>query len=336
MAAMGDIRWGMIGVGSVAEHKSGPAFARAHGGRLAGVASRRAHAAHAYAERHGVALVFPDATALIESPDIDAVYIATPPASHVALTLSVARAGKPCCVEKPMSVRHADALRMQAAFVEVDQPLFVAYYRRTLPRFEQVDQWIRDGAIGEIESVAWQLHRTPSPARIDDVWRLDPLQAPGGLFEDLACHGLDLFDMLLGPITCIDRATLTASNGRVPDHVAARWRHGERIVGEGDWNFAAGKRLDRVTITGTGGAIRLSMFDDAPLMLSGSAVEECRLIEHPVPIQLHHVQAMNQHLRGGAPHPSTVDSAIRTAWATEQILRGPGTEAVGFAFADGP
>lgn len=142
--------------------------------------------------------------------------------------------------------------------------------------------------------------------------------------------------MLLGPITYIERATLRASGGRVPDEVAATWRHGARIAGHGAWNFVAGERLDRVTITGTAGEIQFSMFDDAALVLSGSAVEECRVIEHPVPIQLHHVQAMNRHLRGGASHPSTVESAIRTAWVTEQILLGPGTEVAGFEFADGP
>lgn len=68
---MRDIRWGMIGVGSVAEHKSGPAFARAEGGRLAGVASRCVDAADDYAARHGVELVFDTPTALIESDDID-------------------------------------------------------------------------------------------------------------------------------------------------------------------------------------------------------------------------------------------------------------------------
>lgn len=330
--AVQDIRWGMIGVGSVAEHKSGPAFAQAKGGRLAGVASRRVEAAADYAARHGVERVFDTPTALIESDDIDAVYIATPPSSHASLALQVARANKPCCIEKPMTVLYRDAEAIRDAFASAGIPLFVSYYRRSLPRFLQVAEWIGQHAIGVIREVAWELKRTAPAPGTAQHWRIDAREAPGGLFEDLACHGLDLFDLLLGPILRIDHARLSATdaNADVPDRVQATWRHAGDIRGVGDWDFAAAERADAVTITGDAGTIRFSMFEHAPLELIRGGDILRRSIDHPVPIQLHHVEAMNAHLRNGSTHPSTGDSALRTAWVTDTILRGPATEVVGF------
>ncbi len=332
-----DIRWGMIGVGSVAEHKSGPAFALARGGRLAGVASRRPEAAADYAARHAVERVFSTPMALIESGDIDAVYIATPPSSHAVLALQVARANKPCCIEKPMTVLYKDAEAIRNAFGAAGIPLFVSYYRRSLPRFLQVAEWIRQDDIGAVREVAWELKRVSSPPVAAQKWRIDAKEAPGGLFEDLACHGLDLFDLMLGPILHVDHARLTATGvaADVPDRVRATWRHGGEIRGVGDWNFAASERGDAVTITGEAGMIRFSMFENEPVELMGRDGTIRRIIDHPVPIQLHHVEAMNAHLRNGPGHPSTADSAVRTAWVTSRILRGRTTEVSGFRFAAG-
>jgi 1,5-anhydro-D-fructose reductase (1,5-anhydro-D-mannitol-forming) len=318
------IRWGMIGVGSVAVHKSGPAFVTARGGRLAGVASRRVEMAAKYAERHRVEHVFESPAALIESDEIDAVYIATPPSSHAELALQVARANKPCCIEKPMSVFYRDAQAIRDAFSAAGVPLFVSYYRRSLPRFLEVARCIREQKIGAIRAVRWELKRKPAAAATADNWRIDTREAPGGLFEDLACHGLDLFDMLFGPILGIDYSLLAATDGAsVPDRVEAIWHHADGITGAGEWDFAAGERADSVTITGQAGTIRFSMFENEPIVVEGrDGIFLRQSIDNPVPIQLHHVEAMNAHLLLGAEHPSTGDSAIRTAWATDRILRG--------------
>lgn len=90
------IRWGIIGCGDVTEVKSGPAFYKTKHSQLAAVMRRDTAKAHDYAKRHGVATVHASAEALIHDPNIDAIYIATPPASHLQYALEVAVAGKPC------------------------------------------------------------------------------------------------------------------------------------------------------------------------------------------------------------------------------------------------
>ena len=320
---MTDIRWGMIGVGAVAEHKSGPAFAHAVGGRLVAVAARRPEAAVDFADRHGIGLAYATPRALIESAEVDAVYIATPPSSHASLGNLVARAGKPCCIEKPMSVRLHEAESLVRAFEQAGQPLFVAYYRRSLPRFAHVRDLLREGRLGPPTSVEWRLAR-PASATTDDAWRLDPREAPGGLFEDLACHGLDLFDDLLGAITRVEEAHCSSRPaGKVPDRVEARWRHGSGVVGRGTWDFAARERRDFVRIACAQGSIAFSVFDDQPIEVAGGGTCESVFIANPIPIQLPHVANLNLALREGVPHPSTGKTALRTAIVSEAILHGP-------------
>jgi predicted dehydrogenase len=99
------------------------------------VMRRNAALAEDYARRHGVPKWTADADSLIHHQEVDAVYIATPPGSHLEYALRVAAAGKPAYVEKPMGRNYAECQQMIEAFVKAGQVLFVAYYRRRLPRF---------------------------------------------------------------------------------------------------------------------------------------------------------------------------------------------------------
>ncbi|OHD03852.1 MAG: oxidoreductase [Sphingopyxis sp. RIFCSPHIGHO2_01_FULL_65_24] len=319
---MAVIRWGMIGCGDVTERKSAPAYQLVEGFALHGLYGRTRSKADDYAARHGVPHVFDSAEALINASDIDAVYIATPPDSHEAYALDVARAGKPCCIEKPMAPDHAACVRIRDAFAARDLPLFVAYYRRTLPRFRQVKAWLDEGAIGCVRHVHWTLTKPASPADFEATnWRVDAAVAPGGYFDDLASHGLDLFCWLFGEVADVAGFAVN-QQGRysAADAVTGCWLHKGGVTGSGSWNFGAADREDRVEIIGSGGRILFSIFDDAPLRLvrDGTAVET--VVEHPPVIQHFHVEAIRDHLAGRGPHPSTGESAAHTAWVMDRIL----------------
>lgn len=325
------VRWGMIGCGSVTEKKSAPAYSMVEGSELVAVASRRPDSARAYAQRRGIGRVFGDPAELIRSPDVDAVYIATPPSSHLDFALAVAKAGKPCSVEKPIALSGSDADRMVSAFESAGTPLFVAYYRRSLPRFEQVARWIAAGRIGAVRHVHWTLTRTPTPADLAgrQGWRTDKDEAPGGYFDDLACHGLDLFDFLLGPIAAAEGVARNQGGlYEVPDAVAASWSHSSGATGTGLWNFAAFDRSDEVRIIGSEGRIGFSVFEDEPLVLESGSGRETLEIGNPQPIQLHHVEKIIHHLRHEGPHPSSGESAARTARVMDRILGRGTAEAV--------
>ncbi|AIS12402.1 oxidoreductase [Pseudomonas chlororaphis subsp. aurantiaca] len=320
---MRPVRWGMIGCGSVTERKSGPAFYKAPGSALVAVMGRRLEVVRDYATRHGIARFYTDAQALIDDPEVDAVYIATPPDSHHAYSLQVAAAGKHCCVEKPMALNAGQSLEMQQVFQRAGLHLFVSYYRRSLPRFQQVRQWLRDGRIGEVCHLSWTLTKAPSEADRNGGlnWRTDPRIAGGGYFADLASHGLDLFQYLLGDITEV--AGFTARQAGLysaEDAVSASWRFASGALGTGAWNFVADWRVDRVEIIGSQGRIGFSVFDEQPLQLD--ADEQLSLfIDNPEHIQWHHVLGMNAHIRGQAQHPALAAEALKTDRIMDLILK---------------
>ncbi|MDQ0124234.1 putative dehydrogenase [Pseudomonas lini] len=320
---MNVVRWGMIGCGDVTERKSGPAFYKAPGSALVAVMGRRLEAVTDYAARHGIARTCTDVDALIDDPEVDAVYIATPPASHHAYGLKVAAAGKHCCVEKPMSLNAGQSREMQQVFADAGLHLFVSYYRRSLPRFQQVRQWLEAGRIGEVRHLTWTLTKAPSAEDRSGAgnWRTDPAIAGGGYFADLASHGLDLFQYLLGDI--VDVAGFTARQAGLyaaEDAVSASWRFASGAMGMGCWNFVADRREDRVEVIGSKGRISFSVFDEHPVQLE--ADEHLSLhIEHHQHIQWHHVMGMNAHIRGEARHPAVAEEALKTDWVMDRILK---------------
>ena len=319
---MNVVRWGMIGCGDVTERKSGPAFYKAPGSALVAVMGRRLEAVTDYAARHGINRVYTDVDALINDPEVDAVYIATPPDSHYAYSLKVAAAGKHCCVEKPMALNSGQSREMQQAFAAAGLHLFVSYYRRSLPRFAQVRQWLMEGRIGEVRHLSWTLTKAPTAMDLEGSanWRTDPVLAGGGYFADLASHGFDLFQYLLGDI--VEVAGFTAHQAGLyaaEDAVSASWRFASGALGMGCWNFVADRREDRVEIIGSAGRIGFSVFDDHPVQLR--ADEHISLeIAHPEHIQWHHVLGMNAHIRGDSIYPAVAEQAVKTDWVMDQIL----------------
>ena len=112
---------------------------------------------------------------LFSMKNVDAIYIATPPDSHKHYALLVAEAGKPCCIEKPLAPSYQDSLAITQAFSAKKLPLFVAYYRRSLPRFTKVKNLLEQGVIGEVRHISWHLSK---PANAIDLageynWRTD-------------------------------------------------------------------------------------------------------------------------------------------------------------------
>jgi predicted dehydrogenase len=287
------------------------------------VSSRNSERASEFARKNAIPNLFDDPADLINSTDVDAIYVATPPSSHARFALMAAAAGKPCCVEKPMAMSADEASTMVAAFEDARQPLFVSYYRRSLPRFRRVKEWIGRGEIGFVRHVHWSLIRPP---RTEDVegrggWRTSVSEAPGGYFDDLACHGLDLLDYLIGPITeCSGLHVNQQQYYSAPDAVAASWRHGNGATGSGCWNFAGYTRVDELSIYGSTGVIRLSVFEDSPFILESTSNFLRIEIDNPDPVQLFHVKEIMHHLTGQSVHPAQGKDAMRTAIVMDQIL----------------
>ncbi len=318
------IKWGIIGCGNVTEVKSGPAYKLVDGFDVTAVMRRDLDKLKDYAKRHKIEKYYTDADALINDPEIDAIYIATPPDSHLYYALKVAEAGKPCCIEKPLAPSYEDSLKVEQAFTENNIPLFVAYYRRSLPRFEQIRDWLKDEEIGTIRHINWQLTKAPNDMDLSKAynWRTDPSIAPGGYFDDLASHGLDLIIHLLGDIKEVQGMS-TNQQGLygAKDAITACWLHETGITGSGSWNFGHHERQDRLEILGSKGKISCAVFAEEPLVLETLDKKQELFIENPPNIQLYHVENMKKQLiEKNFAHPSNGKTATHTSWVMDKIL----------------
>ncbi len=325
------IRWGMIGCGDVAEVKSGPALQKARGSALVAVMRRDRAKAEDFALRHGVPRVHADARALIDDPQVDAVYIATPPASHAELALGVAAAGKPCLVEKPMATTHDGCARMNEAFQARGVPLYVAYYRRALPRFLRVRDLLSGSAIGRVTSVHVSVQQPLASGARARAWRFDPAVAGAGLFLDLASHCVDLLDFLVGRIALATGFAInTGAAYAAEDVTATAFQFDNDVVGTGIWNFNASASSDLVVFSGSGGELRMPVFTDGDVTVVTDAGEQILPFRNPPHVHQPLIQAIVDELHGRGRCESTGESGARASWVLDRCLdRWRGAAAAG-------
>ncbi len=331
---MKTIRWGMIGCGAVAETKAGPGLYKARNSALLAVTDRKPARAADFARRHGVPRWHDHADAIIGAPDIDAVYVATVTDSHHDLVMRCAAAGKPVLVEKPMAMNTAQCLEMISACERAKVPLWVAYYRRALPRFAAVRDLIASGAIGDVRMViSRHFHRIPPPEEMRGPfwgWRLDPAHSGGGIFFEAVGHTLDILDYILGPIESV-RTFADNQAGAYPaeDVVTAAYRFASGAYGSGAWCFTTDWDDEYNEIVGAAGRIRFSTFPPlsppagrppAPIrLLRGDTVEEMPVLDPPY-VHQPLIQSIVDEMNGQGRCPSTPESALRTARVLEESL----------------
>lgn len=318
------IRWGFIGCGQVTEKKSGPAFAKAQGSAIEAVMSRDKEKARSYAHRHGIHKWYNDAMDIIDDPNVDALYIATPPSSHATYAIMAMKAGKPVYIEKPMAHSYEECMRINRVSRETGVPCFVAYYRRYLPYFIKVKELMPQ--IGKLINV--QIRFAQSPKELDYnstnlPWRVIPDIAGGGYFYDLSPHQIDIVQELCG---CIIDAYGLCSNRlglyQAEDTVSACFKFENGLVGSGSWCFVADEsaREDRIELIGENGMICFSVFGFEPIALHDSEGRHEFAISNPEHVQFPLVQAVVDHLNGLSTCSCDGISATPTNWVMDRIL----------------
>lgn len=321
------IRWGIIGCGDVTEVKSGPAFSKVQGSRLVAVMRRIGAKAKDYAERHGVPKWYTDAAALINDPEVDAIYVATPPGSHEAYAIASLRAGKPVYVEKPMSINLAACLRMQEVAHETNGKLTIAHYRRALPMFLKVKSLLAEGVIGDIRTVRLSMlqpDKSDMIAKSGTNWRVDPAIAGAGLFYDLAPHQLDLIVYFFGtPLSSFGMSANQAGLYTAEDVVTGLIRLPNNILFTGQWCFTTdpAQEEDSMVITGSKGSISFPVFGHRIKVLTGSEEKNYDFIP-PQHIQQPMVEKIVAYFSGQGENPCSAEQAILSIRIMESFVHG--------------
>lgn len=324
---MKEIKWGFIGCGEVTEKKSGPAFNEVEGSQVVAVMSRSEKKARSYAERHHIRKWYTDAQELIDDPDVNAVYIATPPSSHATFAIMSMKAGKPVYIEKPLAASYNDCIRINRVSEQTGVPCFVAYYRRYLPYFQKVKEIIRNGEIGEVVNV--QVRFSVPPRDLDYnsgkemPWRLQPDISGGGYFYDLAPHQIDLLQDLFGVIT---RAHGYPANRahlyQAEDTISACFFFESGIPGSGSWCFVGHEsaKEDCIEVIGDKGSLSFSVFNYNPIRLVNSEGSVSIEVANPPYVQLPIIKSVIEDLQGIGTCSCTAISATPTNWVLDRIL----------------
>lgn len=321
---MKTVHWGMIGCGDVAEIKSGPGFYKSKNSTLKAVTSRSIKRARDYARRHNVPIIYEKVDDLINSPDIDAVYIATPPAIHKEYAIKCARAGKPVYIEKPMAETYKDCLEIIEECKKTNTPAFVAYYRRAMERFKKVKEIVNSKIIGNIRFINVALYQKPAKEdyyRENLPWRLIPEIAGGGKFLDMGVHTIDILDFVFGPFSeVVGKASNQAGLYEVEDIVTANWKFKNGIHGTGIWCFTSFENYDRVEIIGDKGKIYFEFFSENPICVKNKDGIAKYQYKNPEHVQQPFIQSIVDELTGSEKCPGNLESAARASKVADEIL----------------
>ena len=328
------INWGMIGVGDVTRRKSAPSFNKIENSRLVAVGSRTTETAMEYAEQNGIDRFYDDPFDVISDPEVNAVYIATPPGSHLDYAMNVIEAGKPVYIEKPMARTYEECMIINEAAAAKGVPVFVAYYRRSLEYFARVREIIDSGRLGRILTLHIDQH---FPARADDFnkdalpWRVLPHISWGGYFHDMGCHALDIIFYMLGDPLKVKGSIANLGGLYQPgDTITAELtlpgpQHSPgMILMTGNWSFIVPEAYekDRVHIIGEKGQISFSIFSFDPILLeSGSSPgTETIATQQPEHIQMPFIKTIVAELTGTGSCPSTGITAAVTSRVMDEII----------------
>lgn len=302
------ISWGILGCGDVAEVKSGPAFNKVPNSKLVAVMRRDAAKAEDFAIRHQVPLWYDNAEEMLANDDINAVYIATPPSSHLDYALMALNAGKHVYLEKPMVMSSEEADVLVNAAKKSDRKLVVAHYRRELPLYKRVKALLEAQEIGDVRFIDIRFLKAHDHSSANN-WRLDPEISGGGLFHDLAPHQLDLMYYFFGDFASAKGyAQSLNKETKVSDLVNGiiNFNSGVQFRGIWDFNMPSGQEEDECTIYGNKGTIKFSFYGEE-LVLNRNG-EIARSTYHNLEnIQQPFIERTVKFFLGQEPNPCTAE-----------------------------
>lgn len=307
---MKKVNWGIIGCGDVTEKKSGPAFNKVKNSSLVAVMRRNGDKAKDYAARHGVPKWYDDATKLINDPDVNAIYIATPPSSHEAYALAAIQAGKPVYVEKPMTIDFSAAITMMNAAKKANVKLSVAHYRRGQPYFNKIKQLVDEGALGTIRVAQLtyfkKLMSKEEMALPGNKWRVDTSISGGGLFHDLAPHQLDLMYYFFGEVEYSKGIALNQANiYKADDVVAGNIVFKNKVLFSGLWCFNCNTQdeKDVCEIVGSKATLTFSVFGEQKIVISGDGPPQITSFTPPGHVQQPMIEKVVAYFLDEGPNP---------------------------------
>ena len=320
---MKEIKWGFIGCGNVVENKSGPAFNTAENSMVYAVMRRDIKKAEESAKKLGAKKWYDNVDDLLKDEEINAVYIATPPGLHLEQAIKCCKAKKPTYIEKPFARNYKEALQITEMFEKAGVPLYVAHYRRALPKFIKIKEILESGKIGKIVEADFRLNRKYDYDQVHNTWLYNTELSGGGKFYDIAPHSIDIMVDLLGNFTKINGiATNNNKEYKVEDVVVMSFETDKGVIGTANFNSIALDKKDKMQIYGTKGKIEFSMHGNEDILITTKEGEERLQINNPKIIQENMVDDVVKALLTGEHfHTCSGREALETSRIMDEVLK---------------
>ena len=227
-----------------------------------------------------------------------------------------------------MARSYAECEEMNQVSRETGIPLFVAYYRRTLPYFLQLKNLIDQKTIGDIRLINiilhWQAYNEEVGENPKPKWRVFPEISGGGHFHDLAAHQFDFLEYAFGPVKYASGiARNQAHLYNADDIVIANFEFESGILGTGSWCYTVNKeqRIDQSQIIGSEGKINFSFFEPNTIKVeTAEGIKEYNL-PYPQHVQQPLLETIVNELRGEGKCPSTGETGARANWIMDMITK---------------
>ncbi|MDT7581982.1 MAG: hypothetical protein QOK35_3246 [Pseudonocardiales bacterium] len=203
------VRWGVVGPGRIAS-KVVADLPLVPGAEAVAVASRSIDRAKAFAAEHGFVRAHGSYRDLVDDPDVDVVYIATPHPQHRAVALAALRAGKAVLVEKAFTVTPQATREIVALARETGGFAMEAMWTRFQPAIVRMRELLADGAVGEVRAVQVDLG-VRNPLRPGD--RFVAPELGGGALFDLTVYPISFAQMVLGTPTAVSAHGVVTPDG---------------------------------------------------------------------------------------------------------------------------
>ena len=324
------LRWGVLGAANIALTTGVPAIQRSRHGRVVAIASRDLAKARAAADAAGVARAHGSYEALLDDPDVDAIYVPLPNHLHVPWSVRAAEAGKHVLCEKPIALSADEARTLLAARDRTGVQIAEAFMVRAHPQWEAVRELVRAGRIGELRSIAGHF----SYYRVDPTDIRSRAEWGGGALMDIGCYPIMLARWLYGA----EPEAVVGMIERDPALGVDRLASGMLRFAAGQATFTCSGQLvphQRMQLFGTTGRIEVEIPFSAPpdrparLRLDdGSALDgEGETIELP-PVDQYALQAdrFAEAVRGIGEVPVPLEDAVGNMAVLDALFRSAQTQ----------
>lgn len=297
------IRWGIVGTGQMASTFAAD-FEYADGAELVAVGSRSTAGAERFARAHSVPRPHGSYRALIDDPDVDVLYVATPHPQHFEVARAAIEAGKPVVIEKSFTATYDGTARLVELARERGVFLMEAMWTRFLPAVAYARELVRDGEIGDVHLVQADLgaYRAFDPAN-----RIFDPALGGGATLDLGVYVVAIAQLFLG----------------APDRVRAV---GTRYENGVDATVAITLEYD----DGRAASLACSLESQTPgravVMATGGSIELEPRFHHPESIVVQHSAQQPQRIkfanrgRGYAHEIMAVSDDLRAGRTESEVM----------------